>query len=123
MCSLEDCHLSEVHLNVTGIHVVAERHVPQQPPRPAHQFEPRHGVSTKIVPVTSRHGQVRCQNYDRNTQPQGPYGQVYTRLRTHEPTVMRRLTTETSSKKCVVKRFRRRVNVTECTNTKLETRH
>ena len=69
MCSMEDCHLSGVHFIVAGVHVVVERHVPQQPPPPAHQFEPRHGVSTQIVPVTSRHGQVRCQNYDRNIQP------------------------------------------------------
>jgi len=103
--------------------VVVERHVPQQPPPPAHQFEPRHGVSTQIVPVTPRHGQVRCQNYDRNTQPQGPYGQVYPRLRTHKPAVMRRLTTETRSKKRVVRRFRRRANAIECTDTKFETRH
>ena len=93
MCSLEDSHLSGVHFTVAGIHVVVERHVPQQPPPPAHQFEPRHGVPTTIVPVTSRHGQVRCQNYGRNTQSQGHYGQVNPRLRTGEPTDMRRLKT------------------------------
>ena len=123
MCSLEDCHLSDTHFTVTGIHVVVERHVPQQPHPPAHQFEPRHGVSTQNVPVTSRHGHVRCQNYDRNTQPQGPYGQVQPRLRTHEPTVMRRLTTGIRSEKCFVRRFRRRANVTGCTYTTFETWH
>jgi hypothetical protein len=55
---------------------VAARHVPQQPRTTAHQLEPRHGVSTQVLPVTPRHGQVRCQTCDRSTESQGHHGQV-----------------------------------------------
>jgi hypothetical protein len=40
---------------------------------------------------------------------------------THSNTVMRRLTTGILYEKCVVRRFRRRANVIECTYTNLDT--